>query len=238
MGLFDNLFKTTKKVQVEDHSKIEDNKIRCLHCETLVDKSARYCKKCGNPIDLTVKEKELETTKIVEEKLKYQYADLELIEDEDFRNAIKNVPNSGIINFPLGLDNDGRWLYYDVTKMPNLLIGGTVMTGKTSMINSILLSLICKYSCEELRIILADSKGIDYLCYDEEPHLLGPVITDSHKLLLILMREMKEMENRYLKLKECGEKNIYNYNYNNKENIMPYHLIFIDDYTSFVSNKI
>lgn len=245
MGLFDRLFKTDKEIKIkDDFEENYDNKIKCLYCETLISKDVKYCWKCGNQIN-RVTESVLERTDdektekktIKEEFTEYKYPDIDLIKDEDLRTAIKNVPDSGVINFPLGIDKDGRWVYYDITQMPNLLIGGTVMSGKTNMINLILMGLISKYSNKEVRIILADSKGVDYLCYKNEPHLLTPVINDAQRLVSILRLETNEMKNRYSELKKCGEKNICNYN-KNIENKMPYHLIFIDDYTSFVNCNI
>ena len=185
MGIFNKLFKSSKEIEnyMEDGV---DNKIKCLNCKELVDKSVKYCWKCGNPMYLINEKKNESITEIIDEKPKYQYANLELIGDKDFKLAIKNVPDSGMINVPLGIDDNGKWLYCDMTKMPNLLIGGTVMSGKTNMINSILLSLICKYSNDVIRIVIADSKGVDYLSYRNEPHLLTPVINDAKKLGTIL----------------------------------------------------
>ena len=237
MGIFNKLFKSSKEIEnyMEDGV---DNKIKCLNCKELVDKSVKYCWKCGNPMYLINEKKNESITEIIDEKPKYQYANLELIGDKDFKLAIKNVPDSGMINVPLGIDDNGKWLYCDMTKMPNLLIGGTVMSGKTNMINSILLSLICKYSNDVIRIVIADSKGVDYLSYRNEPHLLTPVINDAKKLGTILKLEINEMRKRYLILKEKVVKNIFDYNKLTEENKIPYHLIFIDDYTSFVNSNV
>ena len=213
MGLFNKLFRTSKEIhEKKDMEDDINNKIKCLKCETLVDKNVGYCWKCGNQMHSNSEEKIEVTTKIVKEKPTYQYPDLDLIKDDNFRLAIENIPNSGILNIPFGVDNNSNWLYYDIAKMPNLLIGGTVMSGKTNMINSILLSLISKYSNDEIRIVLADSKGVDYLNYKEEPHLLTPVINDVKKLVSILRLEINEMKNRYSLLKESGLKNISSYN--------------------------
>ncbi len=239
MGLFNKMFKKSKEIQIKNYMEDDsDNKIKCLKCDALVDKNVRYCWKCGNLMYSNDREKNEVTTEIVKEKPKYQYPDLKLIKDKNFRSAIESIPDSGILNIPLGIDNNNHWLYHDITKMPNLLIGGTVMSGKTNMINSILLSLISKYSNDEIRIVLADSKGVDYLSYRGEPHLLTPVINDEKKLISILRLEIDEMKNRYLQLKESGLKNISNYNKLNEENKIPYHLIFIDDYMSFVNGNI
>ena len=239
MSLLNKLFKKGKEIQIKYYMEDDsDNKIKCFNCDSLVDKNAKYCWKCGNLMCSNNEEKIEVTTEIPREKSKYQYPDLKLIKDETFRMAIENIPDSGILNIPLGKDDNNNWLYYDITKMPNLLIGGTVMSGKTNMINSILLSLISKYSNDEIRIVLADSKGVDYLCYRDEPHLLTPVINNAKKLVSILRLEIDEMKNRYLQLKQSGLKNISNYNKLNDENKIPYHLIFIDDYTSFVNGNI
>lgn len=238
MGLLNKLFKKDKELQIKNYMEdSSDNKIKCLNCDSLVDRNVKYCWKCGNLMYSNNKKKIEVPTEISNEKPKYQYPDLKLIKDENFRSAIENIPDSGILNIPFGIDNN-NWLYYDITKMPNLLIGGTVMSGKTNMINSILLSLISKYSNDEIRIVIADSKGVDYLNYREEPHLLTPVINDAKKLVSILKLEIDEMKNRYLQLKHSGLKNISNYNKLNEENKIPYHLIFIDDYTSFVNGNI
>ena len=222
MGIFN------KKIEMKNY--VEDdvnNKLKCLNCDALVDKSDKYCWNCGSTICL-----------VNEEKREYQYADLELMKDENLKLAIKNIPDSGIINMPLGIDDNGDWLYCDITKMPNLLIGGTVMSGKTNMMNILLLSLICKYSTDVVKIVIADSKGVDYLSYRDEPHLLTPIINDSKKLELVLKLEITEMRKRYLILKEEEVKNIFEYNELNEENKIPYHLIFIDDYTSFVNSNV
>lgn len=239
MGIFSRIFKFNNEKEIKNYIENDvDNKVKCSNCNALVDKSTKYCWKCGTQVYLVNREPNETTNDLIEEKQKYQYADLELIENKDFKLAIKNIPDSGVINVPLGIDSDGEWLYCDITKMPNLLIGGTVMCGKTNMINSILLSLICKYSSDIIRIIIADSKGVDYLNYSDEPHLLTPVINDAKKLIIVLNSEIDEMRKRYLILKEKKMKNLLDYNKLNEENKMPYHLIFIDDYISFVNSNV
>lgn len=239
MWIFSRIFKFNNEKEIKNYIENDvDNKVKCSNCNALVDKSTKYCWKCGTQEYLVNREPNETTNDLIEEKQKYQYADLELIENKDFKLAIKNIPDSGVINVPLGIDSDGEWLYCDITKMPNLLIGGTVMCGKTNMINSILLSLICKYSSDIIRIIIADSKGVDYLNYSDEPHLLTPVINDAKKLIIVLNSEIDEMRKRYLILKEKKMKNLLDYNKLNEENKIPYHLIFIDDYISFVNSNV
>lgn len=201
-------------------------KFQCPYCKSYIeiDKKVNFCYKYGNHLNEIIKEIE-----------KYKYPDIKLIHNEIIKNAILNIPNSGVLNIPIGLDNN-NWLYYDITKMPNLLIGGTVMSGKTNIINLILLSLISKYSPEKIRIILADSKGVDYSYYNKVPHLLIPVINSVESLETILKNEIYEMNSRYSLLNSVGLKNILDYNKLREVSKIPYHLIFIDDYTIFANS--
>ena len=238
MKLFYKLFNNNSNINNEKSDsnktvqivKNTDNKTKCNRCGSLVNKSARFCCKCGNQLGNAIDEK------VEKDKVEYKYPDIELIKDKELKNVIKNIPNSGILNIPIGLDKDNNWLYYDITKMPNLLIGGTVMSGKTNMINFILLNLISKYSVDDIRIIIADSKRVDYSCYNGEPHLLFPVIKDVNLLEAVLKSEYNEMENRYSLLNSSELKKISDYNKINELSKVPYHLIFIDDYTIFSNN--
>ena len=214
MNLFDKLFKiknndkfnsSTSRINVYIEKDI-NNKEKCSKCNALVSKDDKYCWKCGHPINELTEEIFQKAEK--KESVEYQYPNIYLIKDEKMKTAIKNIPNSGILNIPIGLDKEDRWVYYDITKMPNLLIGGTVMSGKTNIINSLLLSLITKYSTEEIRIILADSKGVDYSCYNGEPHLLIPVIKSVKRLEEVLKNETQEMHNRYSLLSSAEVKKI------------------------------
>ena len=57
--------------------------------------------------------------------------------------------------FALGKDVIGTPVTLDIATMPHLLVAGATGTGKSVFLNTLLLSLIYKYSPEELRIILS-----------------------------------------------------------------------------------
>ena len=105
----------------------------------------------------------------------YVKPSFDFIKNNELKRNLSNVPKDGIINIPLGKVN-GNMVYVDFTKLPNLLIGGTVMSGKTNLINSIVCNIILNYVPDEVRLLIADSKGVDYSCYNGIPHLLCPVI--------------------------------------------------------------
>lgn len=174
-----------------------------------------------------------EEIKIPEEKVEYQKPDINLIKDESLRNVIINAYVNDGLRFLIGKDESNEWDYIDICKMPNLLIGGTVMSGKTNLLNLILLNVISVYSPDEVRLIIADPKGLDYNSYNNISHLLTPVVRDCFLLENILKKEIQEMDNRYTLLRDNNKKTIQDYNALNDKEKLPYHLIVIDDYNAF-----
>ena len=172
-----------------------------------------------------------------EEKNRYKMPSLDVISDEVLKKMISNIDTSNgiIVPFGFGKNDLDEIKYFDITKMPNLLIGGTVMSGKTNFVNTLICSIIMRYSPEEVRLSVSDSKGVDFTCYNGIPHLLHPVIRNVRILEKLLSYEIKEIQERYKIFDESGFKRISDYNKNNEDSKMPYHIIFIDDYTAFVN---
>jgi len=112
--------------------------------------------------------------------------------------------------------------------MPHLLIAGTTGSGKSVCINTIILSLLYKYSPEKCNLILIDPKMLELSTYEGIPHLLCPVITEAKKATAALWWTVKEMENRYKLMTSVGVKNIDGYNVKNKKH-MPYIVVIVDE---------
>ena len=262
MKLLDKIFDNSKIEITEAIANIknlisdDNNNKECPYCNSKVKTGTKFCGNCGKSLTIeTAKNIEKnQTTKIenilndlneskmndleqkTKETIKYKYPKLDNIKNKKIKEAIENISNLDELNIPFGLNTKDEWLYYDITKMPNLLIGGTVMSGKTNLINFLLLSLLSKYSPEKVRIIIADSKGVDYTCYNEVTHLISPVIRDIDQLQKILNREVIEMKERYTILNQYNLKKISDYNRQDTVKKIPYHIIFIDDYTTFVKD--
>ena len=162
----------------------------------------------------------------------YVKPSFDFIKNNELKRNLSNVPKDGIINIPLGKVN-GNMVYVDFTKLPNLLIGGTVMSGKTNLINSIVCNIILNYVPDEVRLLIADSKGVDYFCYNGIPHLLCPVIRNPNELNFALNYEISEMKYRYDIFEKSRLKKLSDYNA--LGNKLPYHIIIIDDYTIFAN---
>ena len=146
----------------------------------------------------------------------------EIISDENFKNKEIKLPVA------LGKNISGSAIIGDLSTMPHLLIAGTTGSGKSVCINTIILSLLYKYSPEKLNLILIDPKMLELSTYEGIPHLLCPVITESKKATAALGWAVKEMENRYKLMTNVGVKNIDGYNLKHKKH-MPYIVVVVDE---------
>jgi len=137
------------------------------------------------------------------------------------------------LNLVLGRDVAGNPVWADLSRMPHLLIAGATGSGKSICINSIILTLLCQKTPEELKFILVDPKRVELPAYNDIPHLLTPVIVDLNKTVNALKWAIGEMERRYELLAEVKVRNIFSYNSlvlkEKKSEILPYIIIIIDE---------
>ena len=146
----------------------------------------------------------------------------EIISDDKFNKREIKLP------IALGKNISGIPLVGDLSSMPHLLIAGTTGSGKSVCINTIILSLLYKYTPEKCNLILIDPKMLELSAYEGIPHLLCPVITEAKKATAALGWAVKEMENRYKLMTSVGVKNIDGYNSKHKRH-MPYIVVVVDE---------
>lgn len=132
----------------------------------------------------------------------------DVVESEQFLNTRAQLP------LCLGVDAAGVPVVADLAKAPHLLIAGTTGSGKSAGINSMLLSLLLTRSPAELRFILVDPKQVEFSLYEDLPHLICPVISETDETMAALQWCVGEMERRYrlisnLKLRSVSEYNAY-----------------------------
>ena len=130
----------------------------------------------------------------------------EVFESEEFAGSHSNLTIS------LGKDINGRIKVSALESMPHLLIAGSTGSGKSVMINSLIMSVLYKSTPDDVRMILVDPKRLEMGLYEGIPHLLTPVITDPRKATNALRNAVLEMERRLRVLAEQGVRNIDQYN--------------------------
>lgn len=122
----------------------------------------------------------------------------ELFEAGPFRNTKAKIP------LALGKDVYGKTIVGDLAQMPHLLIAGATGSGKSVCINSIIASLLYRFTPDQLRFIMIDPKVVEMQVYNALPHLVVPVVTDPRKVLLALRWVINEMERRYEMFAKAG----------------------------------
>jgi len=146
----------------------------------------------------------------------------ELVESDFFKNADKKIP------IAMGKNIEGDTYVTDLSKMPHLLVAGSTGSGKSVFINTLISSILYKFTAEEVRLIMVDPKMLELSIYDGIPHLLLPVVTEPSKASQALKWAVKEMIRRYTVLSESNCRNIANYNKKADEKL-PYIVIIIDE---------
>lgn len=130
----------------------------------------------------------------------------ELLQDPEFTSDKKKIP------LALGKDVYGNTVIGDLAAMPHLLVAGATGAGKSVCINSIITSILFKFSPDELRFIMVDPKVVEMQIYGKLPHLVVPVVTDPAKVVAALRWVVNEMEKRYKIFAKCGVRNFDGFN--------------------------
>ena len=146
----------------------------------------------------------------------------ELLSNDNFKNTSSKIP------ICIGKDISGNIEVIDLSKTPHLLVAGTTGSGKSVFINTLLASLLYKFSPEDLRLILIDPKMLELSVYNDIAHLLTPVVTEPKKAILALKWVCKEMERRYSLMNEENTRSLEGYNQKSIEKL-PYIIVFIDE---------
>jgi S-DNA-T family DNA segregation ATPase FtsK/SpoIIIE len=130
----------------------------------------------------------------------------ELFESSDWSSRRAVLP------IALGHDLEGKPVIADLTKMPHLLIAGATGTGKSVTINTIITSLIYRYTQKQLRFLMIDPKMVELSMYNALPHLRHKVVTNNHDAASVLKWAVFEMQRRYELLQANGARNIADFN--------------------------
>ncbi len=158
--------------------------------------------------------------------------------------AYPEFNSSGLLGFSLGRDVTGEPIFADLEKMPHLLIAGSTGSGKSIMIQSLIVSLLYKNSPTTLKLIMLDPKRVELSIYEGIPHLVSPVIVENKKALAVFRWAIKEMEKRYELLQKSGSRDIKSYNGKansqqptaNSDELLPYIVIIVDELADLMTS--
>ena len=151
----------------------------------------------------------------------------EILESNEFKN------NNYKVACALGKDITGKCIVTDISKMPHVLIAGATGSGKSVCINTLIVSILYKYSPEDVKLLMVDPKVVELSVYNGIPHLLIPVVTDPKKAAAALNWAVNEMTRRYKLFADNGVRNVDSYNELVKKGVidkkLPYIVIIIDE---------
>lgn len=112
------------------------------------------------------------------------------------------------LTFPLGLDAEGNPLICDLAEAPHMLVAGMTGSGKSTMINSMLVSILMRQTPDDVGLVLIDPKMVEFSPYEGVQHLMMPVVKDSMLAAETLDWLVQEMEDRYVFCEHHGVRNL------------------------------
>ena len=141
-----------------------------------------------------------------------------------------------VIPLNLGIDSNGDPLVDDLVVQPHLLIAGSTHSGKSTCETAIALSILWNMSPDELKVIISDTKGVEFKAFKDIPHLQFPICTDVFKTMGALAWCIAETQTRLNLFANADVRNIHEYNERQiSEGKIPYIVIFIDELADVIA---
>ncbi len=130
-----------------------------------------------------------------------------LVADDTFVNSKYHIP------LALGVNIGGLPMYFDLAKMPHMLIAGRTGSGKSVFVQTIITSIVYHFTPDKCKLMIIDPKGVDFGFWDDIPHLITPIVKlDPAAAVNALKWAVREMEERYKQMLLLNARNIESYN--------------------------
>lgn len=130
-----------------------------------------------------------------------------LMESDTFVDTKYKIP------LALGVNIGGNPMYFDLAKMPHMLIAGRTGSGKSVFVQSIITSIVYHFTPDKCKLMIIDPKGVDFGFWDDIPHLITPIVKlDPAAAVNALKWAVREMEERYKQMQALNARNIESYN--------------------------
>lgn len=134
-----------------------------------------------------------------------------------------NRNKAGInVSFVIGVQEvNGELLYLNLggdfsglsAHEPHTLVAGATGSGKSVLLQVLLLDIAATNSKDLAQIILIDPKmGVDYSALEDLPHMREPIITTKERSTEVLANLVEEMESRYRLFAQVRAKDLSTYN--------------------------
>ncbi len=156
-----------------------------------------------------------------------------------FLSDVLPYAKGGPLDCAFGRDSEGRPIVVDLAGLPHLLVAGTTGSGKSVLLNAIIMSILMRATPEQVRLIMVDPKRVEFTGYAGLPHLYVPVVTEPRQAASALQWGVTEMERRLKVFEHYKVRDIKTYNGNvdggkyvemeNPPKHMPYFVIVIDE---------
>ena len=134
-------------------------------------------------------------------------------------------------------EEDSSFLFLSPrTNAPHTLIAGSTGSGKSVLMQNIILAIACTNTPAQAKITLIDPKlGVDYFAFEGLPHLQGGIIDEQSQAINRLGELVDEMNRRYTVLKENRVSNIFDLNKKpNPTERLPFLWIIHDEFAEWM----